>query len=359
MTESAKLTFQAYPNRFENVSLTRRDALCGAAMRRREFIKVIVGTLTGWPLAVRAQSSAMPVIGFLGSASPDLYAIRLRAFRQGLKEADYVEGQNVQIEYRWAQGQNDRLPMLAAELVHLQVAVIVAGGGTPAVVATKAVTATIPIVFTVSVDPVRTGLVASMNRPGGNLTGVTNLNVEIGPKRLELLRELLPAASTIAVLVNPTSPGIAESFLQALQPAARALGLKIHVLQAAREPDFDAVFATLIQLHADALVIAPDTFFNTRSAEIAALSTRHAVPAIYQYRPFAAAGGLISYGTDETEYYRLAGNYAGKILKGEKPGELPVVQSTKVEMIINLKTAKALGITVPLSLLGRADEVIE
>jgi putative ABC transport system substrate-binding protein len=236
---------------------------------------------------------------------------------------------------------------------------IVAGGGTPSAMAAKAVTAAIPIVFTVSVDPVKTGLVTSLNRPGGNLTGVTNLNVEIGPKRLELLRELLPAASTVAVLVNPTSPGIAESFLQTLQPAARALGLKIHVLQASTDRDLDAVFATLVQLRADALVIAPDVFFNTHSAEIAALSIRHAAPTIYQYRPFAAAGGLISYGTDETEYYRLAGNYAGKILKGEKPGDLPVVQSTKVELIINLKTAKALGISVPLSLLGRADEVIE
>jgi ABC-type uncharacterized transport system substrate-binding protein len=326
-------------------------------MRRREFILAIGGAAATWPLAARGQER-MPVIGFLSNASPDLYAIRLHAFRQGLKEAGYVEGQNVAIEYRWAEGQNNRLPGLAAELVRRQVAVLVAGGGTPSAMAAKGATATIPIVFAVAVDPVKIGLVASLNRPGGNLTGITNLNVEVGPKRLELLRELLPTATIIAVLVNPTSP-IAEPFARAMQTAARTLGQQVHVLQASSEQDFDKVFADLAQLRAGALVISPDVFFNTRSEQLAALSLRHAVPAIYQYREFAAAGGLISYGSDETEYYRLIGVYAGKILKGEKPADLPVVQSTKVEMILNLKTAKTLGITVPLPLIGRADEVIE
>ena len=331
---------------------------CGAAMRRRAFIKVIAGWAVAWPLAALAQQTAMPLIGFLSNASPELYAIRLRAFRQGLKEAGYVEGQNVAIEYRWAEGQNNRLPVLAAELVKRQPVVIVAGGGTPAALAAKVATATIPIVFAVAVDPVKIGLVASLNRPGGNLTGITNLNVDIGPKRLELVRELIPTATIIAVLVNPTSP-IAEPFSRAMQATAHTLGLQVHVLQASTEHDFDRVFADLVRLRAGALVISPDVFFNTRSEQLAALSLRHAVPAIYQYPQFAAAGGLISYGSDETEYYRLIGAYAGRILKGEKPGDLPVVQSTKVELILNLKTAKALGLNVPNTLIGRADEVIE
>jgi len=310
------------------------------------------------PLAARAQQPAMPVIGFLSNASPEVYAVRLRAFRQGLKEVGYVEGQNLEIEYRWAEGHYNRLPELAAELVHRQVAVIVAGGGTPSAVAAKAATTTIPIVFAVAVDPIETGLVASLSRPGGNLTGVTNLNVEVGQKRLELLHELLPTATIIAVLVNPTSP-TTEPFLRALRPAARALGLQLHVLNASTDRDFDTVFATLGRLRADALVISPDLFFYARLEQLAALSLRHAVPAIHQYRGFVAAGGLMSYASDETEYYRLVGIYAGKILKGDKPTDLPVVQSTKVELIINLKTARALGLTVPLPLLGRADEVIE
>jgi ABC-type uncharacterized transport system substrate-binding protein len=328
-------------------------------MKRREFIALLGGAAAAWPLATRAQQPAMPVIGFLSNASPDMYARRLRAFGQGLKEAGFVEGRNIEIEYRWAEGQNSRLPALAAELIRRQVAVIVAAGGTPAAMVAKAATTTIPIVFGVAVDPVETGLVASLHRPGGNLTGVTNLNVEVGPKRLELVHELLPTATIIAVLVNPTSPSIADLFSRAMQQAAQTLGLQLHILHASTDGDFDKVFASVVQVRAGALVISPDVFFNTRSEQLAALSLRHAVPAIYQYHPFAAAGGLMSYGSDETEYYRLVGTYAGRILKGEKPADLPVVQSTKVELIINLKTAEALGLTIPLPLIGRADEVIE
>jgi putative ABC transport system substrate-binding protein len=328
-------------------------------MRRRDFISLIGGAAAVWPVAARAQQPTIPVIGFLGSASPNVYAIRLRAFHQGLKEAGYVEGQNVEVDYRWAEDKNDRLPVLAAELVQRQAAVIVAAGGTPSALAAQAATATIPIVFEVAVDPVKVGLVASLSRPGGNLTGVTNLNVEVAPKRLELLRELLPTATIIGVLVNPTGPSLAESFLRALQPAAHALGLQLHVLHASTDRDFDTVFANLVQLRADALVISTDVFFNTRSEQLAALSLRHAVPAIAIYRPFAAAGGLMSYGASETDNYRLVGFYVGKILKGEKAANLPVVQSMKVELIINLKTAKALGLNVPNTLVGRADEVIE
>jgi putative ABC transport system substrate-binding protein len=328
-------------------------------MKRREFITLLGGAAAAWPLAARAQQAAVPVIGFLSSASADVYAIRLRAFRQGLKEAGYVEGQNVEIEYRWGEGHNDRLPAFAAELVRREVTVIAAAGGTPSALAAKAATATIPIVFGVAVDPVEVGLVASLNRPGGNLTGVTNLNAEVGPKRLELLHELLPAATIIAVLVDPTSPTLAEAFLRDLQAAARALGVRLHVLHATSERDFDAVFATVAQVRASALIIGPGILFVARSEQLAVLAARHAVPTVFQYRPFAAAGGLLSYGSNETEFYRLVGIYAGRILKGEKPADLPVQQSTKVELIINLKTARALSLTIPLPLLGRADEVIE
>jgi putative tryptophan/tyrosine transport system substrate-binding protein len=327
-------------------------------VKRREFI-ALLGTAVAWPLAAAAQQSPMPVIGFLSGASPDLYSDRLRTFRQGLKETGYVEGQNVAIQYRWAEGKNDRLPLLAMQLVERHVSVIVDAGGTPSALAAKAATATIPIVFGVAVDPVQVALVASLNRPGGNLTGVTNLNAEVGPKRLEIIYELLPKATSIAVLVDPTSPTLAETFLRDLETAARTLGLKLHVLHASNERDFDAVFATLTQLQADALIIGPGAFFAVHGQQLAAFTVRHALPAIFQYRPFAAAGGLLSYGSSETEYYRPVGIYTGKILKGEKPGDLPVQQSTKVELIINLKTAAALGLTVPLTLLGRADEVIE
>jgi putative tryptophan/tyrosine transport system substrate-binding protein len=326
-------------------------------VRRREFI-ALVGATTALPLAARAQQT-MPVVGFLSSASPELYRVRLAAFREGLREAGYAEGRNVAIEYRWAEGHNDRLPGLAAELVQRQVAVIAAGGGTPAALAAKAATATIPVVFAVSVDPVKIGLVASLNRPGGNMTGITNLNVEVAPKRLELMRELLPNATVIALLIDPTNPSLAELFTRGIKAAAGILGLQVHVLEASTDRDFDPAFAALDQLRANALVIMPNVFFNTRTSELAALALRHAVPAIYAYRPFVEAGGLISYGTDETDYYHLVGSYTGKILKGEKPADLPVQQSTKVELIINLRTAKALGITVPLTLSGRADELIE
>ena len=325
-------------------------------MKRREFISLLGGAAAAWPLA--AHALPMPVIGFLSNASPDLYANRLHAFRLGLNETGHIEGQNVAIEYRWAEGHNDRLPALATELVQHRVSVIAAAGGTPSALAAKAATSSIPIAFAVSVDPVEVGLVASLNRPRGNLTGVTSLNVELGPKRLELIHELIPIATIIAVLINPTSP-IAEQFLRDLRTAAPALGLQLHVLQASVEGDFDTVFATLVQLRPSALVITPDTFFNARIERLAALALRSAVPTIYQYYPFVRAGGLISYGSSETEYYRLLGNYTGRILNGEKPSDLPVQQAAKVELFINLKTAKALGLAVPLSLLGRADEVIE
>ncbi|WJR81030.1 ABC transporter substrate-binding protein [Bradyrhizobium sp. NP1] len=324
-------------------------------MKRREFVTLLGGTAVTWPLAARAQQRAMPAIGFLSSTSPQVYAARLRAFAQGLKEEGYIEGQNVAIEYRWAGDHEDRLPVLAAELVHRQVAVI-AAGGTPSSVAAKAATTAIPIVFETASDPVTLGLVASLNRPGGNLTGVTNLNVEVGQKRLELLRELMPAATNIAVLVSPSAPALTEQFMGNLQAAAPALGMQLHVVQASTDHDLDTVFAAL---RADALVVGPYLFFNSRMEQIGALSLRHAMPTLFTYRKFVAAGGLISYGANETETYRLVGIYTGKILKGAKPGDLPVQRSTKVELIINLKTAKALGITVPLALSGRADELIE
>jgi putative tryptophan/tyrosine transport system substrate-binding protein len=324
-------------------------------MKRREFVTLLCGTAATWPLAARAQQRAVPVIGFLSSTSPQVYAARLGAFAQGLKEEGYIEGQNVAIEYRWAGDHEDRLPVLAAELVHRQVTVI-AAGGSPSSVAAKAATATIPIVFETASDPVKLGLVASLNRPGGNLTGVTNLNVEVGQKRLELLRELMPAATNIAVLVNPSAPALTEQFIGNLQAAAPALGMQLHVLQASTDHDLDTVFAAL---RADALVIGPYLFFNSRKEQLGALSLRHAVPASFNYRQFVAAGGLMSYGANEAETYRLVGIYTGKILKGANPGDLPVQRSTKVELMINLKTAKALGITVPLALSGRADELIE
>ena len=328
-------------------------------MRRREFITLLSGVAVTWPLAARAQQSGMPVIGFLGSSSPDRFARPLSAFRQGLNETGYVEGRNVTIEYRWADGQNDRLPALAADLIRRQVNVIAAPGSTPAALAAKAATATIPVIFQVGTDPVAAGLVVSLARPAGNVTGVTNINTELVPKRLELLRELIPRANIIALLVNPTSPFITESISKDLQSATRALGLQLHILNASTEHDFDTVFATFAKLRADVLVIAPDAMFISQSEQLGALTLRHAVPAVTQFREFAAAGGLMSYGGSFTEPTRLVGVYTGRILKGEKPADLPVMQATKVELVINLKTAKALGINVPNTLIGRADEVIE
>jgi ABC-type uncharacterized transport system substrate-binding protein len=327
-------------------------------MRRREFITLLGGAAVGWPLAARAQQPAMPVIGYLGPESPAVFASRVRAFRQGLGETGYAEGRNVAIEFRWAEGQHNRLSALAADLVGRQVAVIVAPGGAPGALAAKSATTTIPIVFEMGADPIAIGLVGNLNRPGGNLTGVSSLNVQVTPKRLEILHEAVPTAAEVAVLVNPTSP-TADSQLRNLQAAARALGLQLHVLHASAERDFDTVFATLLQLRAGGLVVSSDGFFATHSEQLAALTIRHAVPAIHQSRDFTIAGGLMSYAGSFAESHRQAGVYTGRILKGERPADLPVQQVTKVELFINLKTAKALGITFPLTLLGRADEVIE
>jgi putative ABC transport system substrate-binding protein len=327
-------------------------------MQRREFITVLGGAAAAWPLTARAQQPAMPVIGFLGSASPDLWADRLDAFHQGLSGTNYVEGKNVAIEYRWAHGQNDRLPALVAELIRRDVTVITALGSAPAALAAHAATTTIPIVFETSADPVQIGLVTSLNRPGGNVTGIVSLGAEVGLKRLELLHELVPTATTVAVLVNPTNP-IDEPLSRDLQAAARTLGLQSHVLHASTERDLDTVFASMAQLRVDALVIVSDSFFTSRRELLGTLTVRHAVPAIFQYREFAAAGGLMSYGTSFTEPFRQAGAYTGRVLKGDKPVDLPVQQATKVELVLNLKTAKALGLDVPLQFQLRANEIIE
>jgi putative tryptophan/tyrosine transport system substrate-binding protein len=327
-------------------------------MKRRTFIAGL-GSAAAWPVVARAQKPAMPVIGYLGTGSPEADVARVTAFRQGLKEAGYVEGQNVSINFRWAEGQNDRLPALAAELVRRQVAVIVTLGSTPATFAAKEATTTIPVVFSVGVDPVAAGLVPSMNRPGGNVTGVSFLNSLLGQKLLEVLHELMPTASIIALLVNPTSPTFAETLSRQAQAAAHTRGLELRILHASAEGDFDTMFAALAQLRADGLVIGGDAFLYSQVEKLAALTVRHAVPTISQYREFAAAGGLMSYGASYKDALRLVGVYAGRILKGDKPMDLPIVQSTKVELVINLRTAKTLGLTFPLSLLGRAGEVIE
>ncbi len=327
-------------------------------MRRRELMLFLGGAMTA-ARALRAQQKAVPVIGFLNTASPGPYESRLAAFHQGLSETGYVEGQNVAIEYRWAEGHYDRLPALAADLVARKVDVIVATGAPLSALAAKTATSTIPIVFTGISDPLGAGLVTSLAHPGGNITGFSLLNVELTPKRLELLSELVPHARVIALLVNPNNPQT-EGVIRDLQEAARAKGVQLPILKAGTESEIDAAFATLVQLQAGALLVGPDPFFgSSRREQLLALASRHAVPAIYWLREFAASGGLISYGSSLTANLHQAGIYVGKILKGAKPADLPVQQPTKFELVINLKTAKALGLTVPQSLLARADEVIE
>jgi putative tryptophan/tyrosine transport system substrate-binding protein len=326
-------------------------------VKRREAI-ALLGGAAAWPLAARAQQPAMPVIGFLNSASPEPFARMVAAFRQGLNETGYVEGQNVAIEYRWAEGQYDRLPALAANLVERQVALIVAGGGAVTARAARAATATIPIVFSMGDDPVKLGFVNNLNLPGGNLTGVSLLTTGLEAKRLEVLHEAVPGASVIGLLINSNFPDV-ETQLKDVPAAARVLGLQITVLNANSERDIDTAFATLVQQRVGALLVASSPFFSGRREQLVALATRHAIPAIFEWPEFVALGGLMSYGTNLADGYRQVGIYAGKILKGVKPADLPVQQLVKVELVINLKTAKTLGLTFPLSLLGRADEVIE
>ena len=327
-------------------------------MKRREFIMGL-GSAASWPLAARAQQATMPVIGFLNGAFAEGYSTERAAFLRGLDEAGYVDGRNVTIEYRWAEGQTERLPMLANDLVHRQVAVI-AATSTPAALAAKAATKTIPIVFEIGADPIQLGLVPSLNEPGGNITGITQTNLEVSPKRLELLHEIMPSARLMVLLVNPRNPAVAEATTNQMQAAARTLGLDLQVLLVGNDDELEAAFAKAAQMHASALVIsAGDPFFTSQARPLAGLAVRYAMPAVGPGRDFVAAGGLVAYGADINEAYRLAGSYTGWILKGQKPGDLPVQQLTKIQLVINLKTAKALGISVPLALSGRADEVIE
>jgi putative tryptophan/tyrosine transport system substrate-binding protein len=327
-------------------------------VRRREFI-TLLGAAVAWPLAARAQQPTMPVIGFLNGQTAAGYAHLVDAFRQGLAEYGYVEGQNLAIEFRWAEGQYDRLPALATELVRRQVAVIVAGGSPVAAVAAKAATSTIPIVFSIGGDPVQFGLVASLNRPGGNVTGVTNLNTETVAKRVEILREVVPTAAVIALLVNPTNLQQAEAETRDVQPAARSLAFQLQILKASTEREIDTAFVNLVQQRVGALLVSADAFMLNHRDQIVALAARHAVPAIHPYREYSASGGLMSYATSLPGMYRQVGIYTGRILKGARPTDLPVLQPTKFEFVINLKTAKALGLEVPAKLLALADEVIE
>ena len=326
-------------------------------MRRREFITLIGGAAAAWPLAARAQQPARPVIGFLSPGSPESDGVRLTGLRQGLKESGYIEGQNVAIEYCFAHGQNDRLPALAADLVDRRVAGMVTVG-TPATLAAKATTTTIPIVFYIAVDPVQFGLAASLSRPGGNLTGLGALSIDLAAKRLEVLHELLPDAAVVAMLVNPTNP-VSEPESRAALDAARSLGVQLHIFRASTAGEIDAAFVSLVKLRARALAVGGDPYFFNQRAQIMALAARDAVATISAWREFPVAGGLMSYGSDVADAYRQVGLYAGKILKGIRPADLPVQQVVKIEMVINLKTAKTLGITIPLPLIGRADEVIE
>ena len=328
-------------------------------MRRRAFITLVGSAAAAWPLAARAQQKKLPVVGILFGGSDDDKLFDAVAFGKGLSETGRFEGRNVAFDYHWAEGgKYDRLPAMAADLVRRQVSVILTYS-TPATQAAKAATATIPIVFLVGGNPVEMGLVTSLSRSGGNLTGVTNLAAEVGPKRLELLHELIPTAVNVAVLVNPASAALAEPQTRALQAAAPKLGLQLHFLNASTDGEIDAAFVALAQQRPDGLVIIPDAFLNARHEHLATLALRYALPAIYQFHGFAAAGGLMSYGTNLAEMFYLSGVYAGRILNGERPADLPVQQATKVELIVNLKTARALGLTVPPSLLGRADELIE
>jgi putative ABC transport system substrate-binding protein len=326
-------------------------------MRRRQFMSLLAGAAT-WPLAAWAQQPAMPVIGFLHSGASVQWLYVVEAFRDGLKKAGYVEGQNIVIQFRWAEDQYDRLPGLAAELVRSDVAVLVAAGGPVVALAAKAATETVPIVFTAVADPVKSGLVVSLNRPGGNATGTAGLTTELDAKRLELLREMVPSADVVGVLVNPNRPGV-EAQTRDLTVAAQTVGQRCVIVSAGNVRELGTAFQALARDRVGALLITADPFFNSEREEVIGLASRHAIPAIFQWRDFAAAGGLASYGPRLTDAYHQAGLYAGRILKGEKPADLPVVQPTKFELVINLKTAKALGLTIPPTLLARADEVIE
>jgi putative ABC transport system substrate-binding protein len=328
-------------------------------MRRREFLGVLGGAAVAWPVAAHAQQRAIPVIGFLHTASPRPFASHFAAFRRGLSETGYVEGRNVTIEYRWAEGHFDRVPALVADLVHRRVNVIAAPGSTSAAVVVKAATTTIPIVFGVSDDPVKFGLVASFAHPGGNATGINFFTAELVAKRLGLLRELVPKAVRIGVLVNPANTANTEATLRQVQAAARTMGLHIEVFKASTSGEIDAAFAALARARPDAMFVAPDAFYNSRRVQLATLAARFAIPAAFSVRDYAVAGGLMSYGTSIDDMFHQVGIYTGRVLKGEKPADLPVVQSTKFEFVINLRTAKALGLTVPPTLLARADEVIE